>query len=446
MSKLSELLNPAPTSQTSLAATQAPQAPQVQPLILDGRDRRTSSFSHGSPTHSRYPSLTSPGLDALANAASNTAPIPSPPQNSNAFAQPFSASYQQTSHAQYESRPGSSHTLPPLSDGFSNNSGHQHSSGLEQYHHLSGGERRVESVDHSARLPPLQRSPDQQPYTTDAFQQLSEASRHVHDEMQWEPSSTQLHQVSPLRELNQNTNAPSTSQIRQPSPGISQLLSATNLPNAQSEQIKIKAELTENPLDTSQIEPSAKEGSGVASTQPTTAMGTPKALADIKNDATQSPGPTENSTDTPSKPKPAPSRKRPAPGSKKGTASTVKPAPKKRKLDNESVDGTPPGQRTGTPVTSRASMTPAPKQRKQGSVTPARSSSVANGPEGESDEDDNEIYCICRKPDDHTLMIGCDGPCEDWYHVRCVGMDAAKSKLIQKWYCKFPAHGSNQVG
>ena len=243
--------------------------------------------------------------------------------------------------------------------------------------------------------------------------------------MQWEPSSTQLQQVNPLRELNQNTDAPSTSQIRQPSPGISQLLSATNLPNAQSEQVEIKAELTENPLDTSQIEPSAKEGSGVASTQPTTAMGTPKALADIKNDATQSPGPTENSTDTPSKPKPAPSRKRPAPGSKKGT---------------------PPGQRTGTPVTSRASVTPAPKQRKQGSVTPARSSSVANGPEGESDEDDNEIYCICRKPDDHTLMIGCDGPCEDWYHVRCVGMDAAKSKLIQKWYCKFPAHGFNQVG
>lgn len=446
MSKLSELLNPAPTSQTSPAATQTPQAPQLQPLVLDGHDRCTSSFSHGSPTHSRYPSLTSPGLEALANAASTTAPILSPPQNSNAFAQPFSATYQQASHAQYGSRPGSSHTLPPWSDGFSNANGHQHSSGLEQYHHQSGGERRVESVDHSTRLPPLQRSPDHQPYTTDAFQQLSEASRNVHDEMQWEPSSTKPQQVSPLRKLNQNADALSTSQIRQPSPGTSQPLSAIKLPDVQSEQVEIKAELIENPLDTSQIEHLVREGSGVASAQPTTAMGTPKALADIKNDASQSPGPTENSTGTPSKSKPAPSRKRPAPGSKKGTTSTLKPVPKKRKLDNESVDGTPPGQRTGTPATSRASITPAPKQRKQGSVTPARSSSVANGPEGESDEDDKEIYCICRKPDDHTLMIGCDGPCEDWYHVRCVGMDAAKSKLIQKWYCKFPAHGSNQIG
>ena len=442
MSKLSELLNPAPTSQTSPTTTQASQAPQVQPLILDGCDRRASSISHGSPTHSRYPSLTSPGLEALANAASNTAPILSHPQNSNGFTQPFSTSYQQPGHAQYGSRPGSSHTLPPLSDGFSNASGHQHSSGLEQYHHLSGAERRVESVDHSARLPPLQGSPENQSsYTTDAFQQLTEASKHVHDEMQWEPSSTQPQEVNQFRETNQNIDAPSTSQLRQPSPGAPLPLSATNLPSTQSEQVEIKAELTENPLDTSQIEPSAKEGSGVASAQSTTAMGTPKALADIKKDATQSPAPMDNSTGTPMKPKPAPSRKRPAPGSKKGTASTVKSAPKKRKLDNESVDGTPPGQRTGTPATSRASMTPAPKQRKQGSVTPARSSSAANGPEGESDEDDNELYCICRKPDDHTLMIGCDGPCEDWYHVRCVGMDATKSKLIQKWYCKFPAHG-----
>lgn len=32
-------------------------------------------------------------------------------------------------------------------------------------------------------------------------------------------------------------------------------------------------------------------------------------------------------------------------------------------------------------------------------------------------------------------MIGCDGPCEDWFHLKCVDMTTAKTKLVQKWYC-----------
>ncbi len=214
-----------------------------------------------------------------------------------------------------------------------------------------------------------------------------------------------------------------------------------DIPNAQSEQVEVKAELVDNPLDTSHIEASQKEGSGIISTQPTKALEsqTPKSFTEIKSDANHTPSPmmVDNSTAASSlKPQLAKTKKRAAPSSsKKGTASTVKRAAKKPKLDNESMDGTPQGQRTGTPATSRTSMTPAPKQRKQGSVTPARSSSVANGAE-ESEDDDGEVYCICRKPDDHTIMIGCDGPCEDWYHMRCVDMDTAKSKLIHKWYCK----------
>ena len=129
--------------------------------------------------------------------------------------------------------------------------------------------------------------------------------------------------------------------------------------------------------------------------------------------------------------KPAP-RKRPAP--KKGMAS--KPAAKKRKLETGSGNGTPLGQRTGIPATRRVSGTPAPKNRKQTSATPTRSSSVAIGVKEDEDNDtDNKLFCVCRGPDDHSMIIGCDGPSEDWFYTRCVEMNAEKVELIFKWYC-----------
>ena len=127
---------------------------------------------------------------------------------------------------------------------------------------------------------------------------------------------------------------------------------------------------------------------------------------------------------------------------KKGTASVIKkPASKKRKIEVASKDGTPFSQRSATPTSSHASRTPAPKARKQVSITPAQSSPAPavneeEGEEDEDDEDDSELFCICRKPDDHTWMIACDGGCEDWFHGRCVNMDQQKGKLIDKYICK----------
>ena len=387
--------------------------------------------------------MTSPGLEALANAASNTAPILSPPQTTNTFTQPQSIPYQQSNYAQFGSRPSSSQTLPPLGDGHS--SGQPHPASLEQYHHLSGGERKLDSLaDHSTTLPPLQHSSDDHTsHATDTFQQLNDASKQANSGLSydWRDVPAEAPPLTSYSIAEQTETAVVPSKIRQPSPGLQQPLSAIDIPNAQSEQIEVKAEMVDNPLDASHIEASQKEGFGIISPQPTQALESqiPKSSRDIKSDMNHTPSPmtVDNSTAAPSlKPQAAKSKKRAAPSSsKKGTASTVKRAAKKPKIDNESIDGTPSGQRTGTPATSRASMTPAPKQRKQGSVTPARSSSVVNGAE-ESDDDDGEVYCICRKPDDHTIMIGCDGPCEDWYHMRCVDMDTAKSKLIHKWYCK----------
>ena len=439
MSRLAELLNPAPNP-ASETPSMASQASQVQPLLLDGRNHRSSFSYSGSPTHTRHPSITSPGLEALADAASNTAPIPSPKQHMGGFAHstPFQPSY---SH--FGSRPSSSHTtLPPPSSDYSqvqHNSAQN--SNLEQCHHNSSTERRISNVgDSAARLPPIQRSPtDQHPAVSlNAPAPLNGITDYANGLIGDQASDS----ISPHRqeigrqELDPPTEAPITSQIRQPSPPPPQSLPRDAIPESQSEQVEVKAEIAENPAEIPVIadQPSEREAetsAGINSSEVQSGH-----VAGIVKE-TMSPMAGENATTLPAlKPKAPPNRKRAAP--KKGTASSIRPAAKKRKLDRESVEGTPSAQRFGTPATSRASNTPAPKFRKQSSVTPARSSSIVNGVEdGEGSEDDTEAYCICRKPDDHTLMIACDGPCEDWFHARCVSMDSAKAKLIYKWYCMF---------
>ena len=249
-------------------------------------------------------------------------------------------------------------------------------------------------------------------------------------------SSAQSHN-EPKQDPYPNSDAPATSQIRLPSPGASDPIPASTLPNAQSDQVEIKAEVQETSLETpQQYNGLAVEGSTITFDQSSN-IGTPtlKSITDIKNDANYTPSPISLES-TAMKAKAAPSKKRAAP--KKGTANTARPPAKKRKIESESLGGTPPAQPTGTSTTSRTSHTPVPKNRKQGSETPARSSSILNGEEEDDDDatDDGELFCICRKPDDHTLMIACDGPCEGWFHPRCMDMSTEKINLISKWYCE----------
>ena len=136
---------------------------------------------------------------------------------------------------------------------------------------------------------------------------------------------------------------------------------------------------------------------------------------------------------------------------KKGIASAIKkPTAKKRKLDQDSMDGTPNSQRSGTPASSRASKTPAPRNRKQDSATPMQSSPAPMSKDADTNEDDDvdddsELFCICRKPDDHTWMIGCDGGCEDWFHGRCVNMNERDGNLIDKYICMWTSSVSGSV-
>ena len=115
------------------------------------------------------------------------------------------------------------------------------------------------------------------------------------------------------------------------------------------------------------------------------------------------------------------------------------PTPKKRKVKAEaatSVDNSP------TTASRTASVT---KKRDSKGGTPAKSSSppgedaddnasVEESPAGSDAED--EIYCICHRPDDHKYMIGCDGGCDNWFHGACVNITEAKGKLIDKYICE----------
>lgn len=156
-------------------------------------------------------------------------------------------------------------------------------------------------------------------------------------------------------------------------------------------------------------------------------------------------------------------RKRPPPKSagKKGTASTVKkePASKKRKTESGAVAA----KRAGTPSSSQkvkgnlaatkrlastsatsANSSPAPHSVR--TVSPRSSPSVevdadAESQDEEDDEDqgspdpDADRYCLCKRPDTGTFMIGCDGECNDWFHGKCVGIAEKDKGLIDKYIC-----------
>lgn len=145
------------------------------------------------------------------------------------------------------------------------------------------------------------------------------------------------------------------------------------------------------------------------------------------------------------KKRPAPESNKPLPSAmtKKGTA---KPKPKKPRLtesDSVSDRGTPFRSPSATPLSARP---PTSKLKKQVSTTSSPASSRAQSVERASpspsaadtpgsSNDDGEVFCICRKGDNHTWMIACDGSCDEWYHGKCVNIRERDGDLIDKYIC-----------
>lgn len=48
----------------------------------------------------------------------------------------------------------------------------------------------------------------------------------------------------------------------------------------------------------------------------------------------------------------------------------------------------------------------------------------------------SEVYCVCKKPDEGELMVGCDG-CDDWFHFKCMKIPEKYSHLVSAYFCPY---------
>jgi hypothetical protein len=51
--------------------------------------------------------------------------------------------------------------------------------------------------------------------------------------------------------------------------------------------------------------------------------------------------------------------------------------------------------------------------------------------------EDPKEYCICRygEPNENTTMIQCEGKCEEWYHIECIGVKRHQAKGENSYVC-----------
>lgn len=141
----------------------------------------------------------------------------------------------------------------------------------------------------------------------------------------------------------------------------------------------------------------------------------------------------------PSQPAPVIGKKRPLAATKKGTAKIKSSTPSKRLKLTDSERSTParspsvtPAQRVGSKLKRPLNIASPSSRASSRQPSPSPSPSVATPA---SSNDDGEIFCICRKGDNHTWMIACDGPCEEWFHGKCIGIKERDGELIDKYIC-----------
>lgn len=451
MSKLLELLNPLPSSSPVPGSASGPRPLQIDTTSDPGEDQPLPT-SHALLSSPVQGSIFESPLEALANAVTGAAALYSPPRSTMTSLPPLAAGYHNSSPL----RPTSSHRSSPLSSDLPRQPERPFgafSPGLEKYHHASSDEVRTRSLSDLAdgipqTLAPLMKTISNE-NTKTPIPQLEPAH---HDSNLWANgkifiNAGQDHPDTKQREQSQGLDgsreARETSQVQIET---TRSQSATQPSEKALDEVQIKAEiidsisevLKDHPNDSVRTKPHQ---------EPTPHLDEPmrelpsRTDGDAKPEMRDQPTKTEPSNlglDASAASTPIPSKKAAASKSKvekKGTASAVKGPAKRRKIDPDSATGTPSAHRSGTPASSRASKTPAPRNRKRNSVTPARSSSIAVVNETEDDED-AEVFCICRKPDDHTWMIACDGPCEDWFHGKCVNMNEKDGNLIDKYICE----------
>lgn len=142
--------------------------------------------------------------------------------------------------------------------------------------------------------------------------------------------------------------------------------------------------------------------------------------------------PSEYDTSAPSlAPKAEPSK--PKPARKKGTAAPTKKQQLNKSLTKSKINGMAIAPLRGyCSITANRYKASTPSSSRQASHTPGPKSGVSSGDES----NDGGEYCLCGGPDDHRMMVFCEGGCEDWYHCSCVGIDEEDAKeLLDRFIC-----------
>ncbi|KAI7977948.1 hypothetical protein EIK77_009488 [Talaromyces pinophilus] len=223
---------------------------------------------------------------------------------------------------------------------------------------------------------------------------------------------------------------------------------------------------TEIPAASIEKVPAAQSGARTPQYDGADEHPTPKKIHDLKRGSTSRASSIDRSSPSapliPSKLGPN-ARKSSSVSTKKASIATKIPS-KKRKidaLDIESVgdrrSNSPASSVKGPTAKKRASSSvngsPAPESKKKSKPTKKRPSSKqnstaapsTNGQQQEDEEDEggsevenpDEVFCICRRPDNHTWMIGCDGGCDDWFHGKCVNIKQEDEELIERYICEY---------
>ncbi|KAF7187354.1 Set1 complex component spp1 [Pseudocercospora fuligena] len=443
MASLASLLNPSPDSDTRPSSPPRKDSlPPIQNLPSpEDRADRSPGSTRSNPQQFTYPQATAQeAAQALAKLSASPA---APPAQWNGYsAADGNQLERQQSWERRASGYGDPMQLPPPGVSATRK---MSSPTLDQYHVASRSpeQRRPSAASpqqSNIQLPPLQgfAAP-----SSDHSRRLSHTSHH---ELSHASSS---HSAS-LGQSEQHGLGVNVA--RQESSHVTE---ATSLPQLKPTVSNISA----LPDDTASSPAPIKQEGGPTPqpSSPTDArrpsemdLQTSRAVASLKSENTRNQSPLRESsvpvptTEIPAKEESVPSKKRPAPAkTKKGTASAVKkdkaPPAKKRKVETKRSE-TPSsltaksavkkGNSTkGTPLNS----SPAPSAR-------SNSADMGDEEEEEIDEDeaagsDTDLYCICRKPDNGTFMIGCDGTCDDWFHGKCVGIEERDKNLIDKYMC-----------
>ncbi|KAK5718174.1 COMPASS (complex proteins associated with Set1p) component [Elasticomyces elasticus] len=395
---LSSLLNPEPAT----AAQASPDAEQ---------QRKSSLGYEQQQQHYTYPPSTAvEAAEALATLAASEAPPPAQYYTSHAATSPLELP---------PPTPTTSTTRKPSSPT------------LEQYQTSSRSpeqQRRPSIISPALTLPPLQN------FTSPPIEEGTPSSHHHQQQQQPTPETAYTHQQVP--------SAPMT-HPRLPS----QLDGTSSSPPPPT---------TSSPVTgrRSSVQPTELKTVAALKQEHTVSTQSPLRESSVPMPSTEQSGPVVQGVSNSDSANPVVKHKKTAPSkTKKGTASVSKrsaaggnnngPPSKKRKVEVKRSE-TPASRAVGKGSTTGGSSPVPSTQRSQSrsrSEDAERDDEEGYGSSGNDDagsgegDDSGDLYCICRKPDNGTFMIGCDGTCDDWYHGKCVGIEERDKNLIDKYLC-----------